>query len=164
MHISVAEGSVMFSTVVGAATLVLVALVMGASFSHALEMPPKMAASGPFWVSCQQNLYRLYRFVVGPAEATAALVVTTFVYFDFVWAGFYAMLIAAISLILAFLVWIAVTERANREIDGWRPEKPPNNWMRWRAQWEYSHLARFGLHLIALASLVVGLLMQIRQG
>ena len=59
----------MFSTVVGAVTLVLVALVMGASFSHALEMPPKMAASGPFWVSCQQNLYRLYRLVVGRRSA-----------------------------------------------------------------------------------------------
>jgi hypothetical protein len=154
----------MFSTVVSAATLVLVALVMGASFSHALEIPPKMAASGPFWVSCQQNIYRLYRLVVGPAEATAALVVTTFVYFDFVWAGFYATLIAAISLILAFLVWIVVTERANREISRWRPENPPTNWMRWRAQWEYSHLARFGLHLTGLASLVVGLLMQIPHG
>jgi hypothetical protein len=29
----------------------------------------------------------------------------------------------------------------------------PSDWAAWRRQWEYSHLARFGLHLLAFGSL-----------
>ena len=153
----------MLLTVLHAAMVVLVALVMGASFSHVLEMPPKMAASGQFWVNCQHILYRYYRFVAGPAEIAALLITAGFVYFGLGRSGSYATVIAVISLIFALILWMMMTEPANRQIAKWNPERLPADWARWRTRWEYSHLIRFALHLVALVSLLVRLLMQVRQ-
>jgi len=153
----------MFSIVLYAATIVLVALVMGASFSHALEMPPKMAASGQFWVSCQHTLYRYYRFIAGPGEIAAVLITAAFSYLDVGRPGFSATLIAAVGLILALIVWLVATEPANRQIATWKVDDLPANWTKWRTQWEYSHITRFVLHLIALLSLLIGVLIGVRQ-
>ncbi len=77
--------------------------------------------------------------------------------------GFYATLIAVVGLILARIVWLIVTEPANRQIAKWKSEDLPANWTKWRTQWEYSHITRFVLHLIALVSLLIGVLIQVRQ-
>ena len=149
-------------TAVHVATVLLVALVMGTTLAHALEMPAKMRVSGSFWVECQ-HLYRFFRYIGGPIEVAAVLISAALAYFTFGRATFGASLIASILLIIAFVVWAVVTERVNRQVAKWTAADIPRDWERWRTRWEYSHLVRFLLHFVAFVSSVVATLLHVRQ-
>ena len=153
----------MFLTAMHVATVFLVALVMGTTLAHALEMPTKMRVSGSFWVECQHTLYRFFRYIAGPIEVAAVLISAVLVYFTFGQATFGASLVTSILLIAAFIVWAVVTERVNRQVAKWTATDIPRDWERWRTQWEYSHLVRFLLHFIAFASSVLAALMHVQQ-
>ena len=153
----------MSSTAMHVATVLLVALVMGTTLAHALEMPAKMRVSGSFWVECQHTLYRFFRYIGGPIEVAAVLISAALAYFTFGRATFGASLIASILLIIAFVVWAVLTERVNRQVAKWTAADIPRDWERWRTRWEYSHLVRFLLHFVAFASSVVATLMHARQ-
>jgi hypothetical protein len=148
----------MFLTAMHVATVLLVALVMGTTLAHALEMPAKMRLSGSFWVECQHTLYRFFRYIAGPIEVAAVLISAALAYFTFGRAAFGASLVASILLIIAFVVWAVVTERVNRQVAKWTAADIPWDWERWRTQWEYSHLVRFLLHFVAFVSSLVAAL------
>src|SRR5215510_74023 len=61
-------------------TVVLVALTMGMTFIHVLQMHSKMAMSGPLWLTLQHNLYSAYRTIGGPLEIGAMLSVAMLAY------------------------------------------------------------------------------------
>jgi hypothetical protein len=71
----------MFLTAMHVSTVLLVALVMGTTLAHALEMPAKMRVSGSFWVECQHTLYRFFRYIAGPIEVAAVLISAALAYF-----------------------------------------------------------------------------------
>jgi hypothetical protein len=153
----------MFLTAMHFSTALLVALVMGTTLAHALEMPAKMHVSASFWVDCQHTLYRFFRYVAGPIEIAAILIAAALAYFSFGSAAFAASLVASILLIIAFLVWASVTERVNRQVAKWTAADIPLDWEQWRARWEYSHLVRFVLHLGAFVPSVVAALLHGQQ-
>jgi hypothetical protein len=78
----------MFLTAMHFTTALLVALVMGTTLAHALEMPAKMPVSASFWVDCQHTLYRFFRYVAGPIEVAAVLISAALAYFTFSRAAF----------------------------------------------------------------------------
>ena len=102
-------------TALHVATVFLVALVMGTTLAHALEMPAKMRVSGSFWVECQHTLYRFFRYIAGPIEVAAVLISAVLAFFTFGLATSGASLVTSILLMVAFIVWGVVTERVNRQ-------------------------------------------------
>jgi hypothetical protein len=150
-------------TALHVATVFLVALVMGTTLAHALEMPAKTRVSGSFWVECQHTLYRFFRYIAGPIEVAAVLISAVLAFFSFGRATSGASLVTSILLIAAFIVWAVVTERVNRQVAKWTVANIPPDWERWRTQWEYSHLVRFLLHFVAFASSLVAALIHVRR-
>ena len=142
------------------AATVLAALLMGTSFSHVLQMGPKMRVDGAQWLRYQHTLYRCYASVGGAVEAgalLATLVVAWLVHDEgpaFPLATFAALLLAAAF----FGVWICVTRVVNRRTERWSEAALPADWQRWRARWEYSHAARFALQLLGFVALLCALL------
>ncbi|HYS11671.1 MAG TPA: hypothetical protein VEN28_00045 [Burkholderiaceae bacterium] len=150
----------MNSLIWSAAALALVALLVGTTFGHVLEMPVKMKSDGRRWVSYQQTLYPYFASVGGAIEMAAIVGAALIAWFlrdetDL----FYLALAATVMLALAFFViWIFVTNATNRRTATWSESALPDDWERWRTQWEYSHAARFVLQLLAFLALAYALL------
>jgi hypothetical protein len=54
-------------------TLVLVALLLGTMFGHALEMPMKMNVDGRLWMTFQHTLYPYFAYIGAPIEIGAII-------------------------------------------------------------------------------------------
>ena len=57
-----------------------------------------------------------------------------------------------------FIVWLGFTNPVNVRTATWTPDTIPPDWTRWRTQWEYSHVVRFVLHLLAFCALLTMLM------
>lgn len=137
-------------------TLIFVALVMGTTFAHALEMPAKMRVPGPVWLTFQHTLYANFATVGGVVEIGSMVTAIALAYRQrrspaaFRWTA-----VAALCLVIAFaVVWVGFTNPVNQRTAVWTPQSMPMDWERWRSQWEISHVVRFALHLAAFAALV----------
>jgi hypothetical protein len=144
--------------------------LLGASYSERITFqlrtsaspPPALLTTGRPRVKCASSSHFV---VVNPtftrtvifddSEGAAVLIGAALAYFSFGQAAFGAYTIASALLIIAFVVWVVVTERVNRRVAKWTAADLPRDWERWRTRWEYSHLVRFLLHFIAFALLVV---------
>lgn len=146
-------------------TLILVALSLGMSFCHALELLPKMSYNGSLYVTLQNSLYLLFGppgpgAFIEPGAVLAALVLLFLVRKRR--PAFPLTLIASVCLLLAFpIIFFLFIEPVNVVFRNATPASVPVDWMRLRNQWEYSHAARFVLQLIAFSALVLSVLMEI---
>ena len=140
--------------------VVLAALLMGTSFSHVLEMGPKMQADGVQWLGYQHTLYRRFATVGGAIEAAAVLatIVVAWLVREEGPAFPLAMLAALMLAAAFFVVWIFVTNAVNRRTAAWTEAALPADWPRWRARWEYSHAVRFALQFLGFVALLCALL------
>ncbi|RAM47977.1 MAG: DUF1772 domain-containing protein [Hapalosiphonaceae cyanobacterium JJU2] len=145
-------------------TITLTALTMGTSFAHVLELPAKMNYDAALWTTLQQSLYWGFGHIGGYVEAAtvflAAPVLTFLVRkhrpaFQWTLAG---MICFALAFFVVFLVF---TEPMNREIFQWTAQSVPAAWTQVRNQWEYSHVARFVLHLMGLGAFLISVLVEI---
>ena len=143
-----------------AAVLTLAALLMGTTFAHVLEMPAKFKADSQHWVSYQNTLYRAFASVGGVLEIAAILGAA-----GLAWMlrgsglAFLLAFFAALMLAIAFFgVWIFVTNPVNRRVAAWSEADAPQDWQHWRTQWEFSHAARFAMHLLAFVAMLFALL------
>ena len=142
------------------AAVVLAALLMGTSFSHVLEMGPKMRADGAQWLGYQHTLYRRFASVGGAIEA-AALLATLIVAWLVREEGpaFPLAMVAALLLAAGFFgVWVFFTNSVNRRTARWSAASLPADWQRWRARWEYSHAVRFALQFVGFVALLSAVL------
>jgi len=127
----------------------------GALFAHLLELPNKLALSGPLWLAVQQSLYRGWGPVLGPFEVGAV---------GFTWVlvfmlrgqdlAFNRALTAAICLSLLLAAFFLVVRPVNLAFAAWTPQTLPADWQRYRLQWELGHAGRAVLGAISLASLI----------
>jgi len=142
--------------------VVLAALLMGTSFSHVLEMGPKLRADGALWLSYQHTLYRCFASVGGVIEVSAVLatVVVAWLVREEGPAFPLAMLAASMLAAAFFGVWILITNAVNRRTARWTETALPADWRRWRARWEYSHAARFALQFLGFVALLCALLVR----
>jgi hypothetical protein len=147
-------------------TLVLVAIVMALSLSHALEYPGKLRLGEKDYRVVQAIYYPGFTF--GGASEPAAIVVT-FVLLLLTpgVAAFWLTLAALIALIAIQAVFWLVTQPVNKH---WlKGEKlsgtgraffgaggnVEGDWTALRDRWEYSHIARAALATIAFVLLLV---------
>ena len=133
----------------------LVALILGLAFAHAMEVPGKLRLDGPTWLIVQQNLYIGF----GPAAAVMEPLGILFTWIlVFMLRGhrsaFRLVLLAAVRTTTGLVVWalVGVTdERAARWMG--MPATLPPDWTACRDQWELGHAihaALFGAALCAL--------------
>ena len=145
-------------------TLILVALLLG-TFGHALEMPMKMNVDGRLWLTFQHTLYAYFAYIGAPIEigSIVSLAILSFKVRHHPPSS-YLVLAATVCVAAAFfVVWLGFTNPVNAQTAKWTADTIPPDWMEWRRQWEYSHLARFVLHFIGFGALVLSLLAKIPQ-
>lgn len=146
-------------------TILLTALLTGATFCHTLELPAKMHYSATLYLTLQKSLYWMF----GPQGVGASIevgaVVTTLVLAFLVRKrrpAFFLTLAATGCLLIAFpVLFFLFNSPVNAVWSGvTTPESIPSDWTRLRDQWEYSHAVRFGLHLLALSALVLSVILE----
>ncbi|NCJ07898.1 DUF1772 domain-containing protein [Synechococcales cyanobacterium C] len=145
-------------------TILLSALALGMAFCHALELPAKMQYPAELYITVQNTLYVAFGppaigafiEIATPLAAIALAVLSRKHRPAFQW-----VLVAVVLILLAFpVLFFAFTEPANVIFREATPNSIPTNWEQLRAQWEYSHLARFFCHLIAFSALVMSVLVE----
>ena len=147
--------------------LILVALLMGTSFAHVLEMPAKMQYDAALYVTLQKTLYVEWGppnfggfLEPGAIIATAVLVFLVRRRRRSLWL----VLAAMTCLLLAFpVVFFSLVNPSNLAFRSSTPASPPADWMRLRALWEYGHATRFALHLAAFSALATSVVAEIQK-
>ena len=142
--------------------LLLVALTLGMTFCHVMEIAGKLRLDGAAWLTVQHNLYVAFG-VVGAAIEVLAIVLT--------WVT--ALMVrgrrpaarwtlAAAACVTAGLgVWFALVAPMNAALSGWTPETLPADWTSYRNQWEIGHAVHAALFGLGFGALVVALLAEI---
>jgi hypothetical protein len=147
--------------------VLLVALLMGTSFAHVLELPAKMQYDGALYVTLQKTLYVEW----GPPNfggflEPGAILATILLAFAARQQrpAFWLTLIAVVSLLLAFpVVFFWLVNPANAAFRDSTAAALPADWVGWRERWEYGHAIRFALHLMGFAALLLSTLTVGRQ-
>lgn len=132
---------------------------MGLEFAHLLELPAKMQYGPAMYVRVSQGLYPYFAYVGGPLEILAVGSTIALCVLLRRRPGFGSALVAAGCTVAALAVWFAIVQPANVELGSWTPGSVPEDWQRWRAQWEYGHAAGFALLFLAHA-LLAGVLLR----
>jgi hypothetical protein len=139
--------------------LLLVALTLGMTFSHALEYPGKAKLDGVEWLTVQHNVYLAFGVVGAIIEVTAIL--TTWIVFAQIRSWKLARvltLLAALCSTAALGVWFGWVDPVNTALNAWTPENLPDNWTTFRDRWEAGHAVSAALFLLAFSALVVAIL------
>jgi hypothetical protein len=158
------ENSIMFLKIWRFVTIIFAALVMGTSFAHTLELPAKINYDAALWTTLQQSLYWGFGNIGGYFEAATVFLAAPVLTFlvrkrrpAFQWT-----LVGTICFAFAFfVVFLMFTEPMNREFAQWTLQSIPADWTQVRNQWEFSHMARFVLHLTGLSALLISVLVEI---
>jgi hypothetical protein len=144
--------------------LLLAALSLTMESAHVLELPQKMQYDAQLYAAVNTTLYKYFAVIGGIYQigSIAAAGLLAWVVrkrgLSFGWTLF-----GALSLLLAFVVWLAVVAPVNGQIsDAVRmaPDSVPALWMALRSRWEYGHAAGFVLQLIGLSALIVSVLVE----
>jgi len=136
------------------AELVLAALVLGTTFAHVLELPPRIQLDPALWVELTRPdaLYRWFGVIGGPLEGALVVVATVVA----VRTRRRAFLASALAFAAALATWIMVVAPANAAIGAWTALPADVRW--WQLRWEIGHAASFALVLAGYVVLVIGAL------
>lgn len=134
-----------------AVSLLSTALTTGMSFAHAIELTGKRAYDGALWWHLASTLYRPWWGRAGHLEGVALLAVPTTAVLQRNRRPAGPLTAAAAGCLLLnpgiFWGYVRPTNLATFRAT---PEELPADWRELRDRWEYGHLARFVLHLLAL--------------
>jgi hypothetical protein len=139
--------------------LLLVALTLGMTFSHALEYPGKAKLDGAEWLTVQHNVYLAFGVVGAIIEVTAIL--TTWIVFAQIRSWKLARvltLLAGLATTAALGIWFGWVDPVNTALKAWTPATMPDNWMSFRDRWEAGHAVSAILFGLAFSALVVAIL------
>jgi hypothetical protein len=140
-------------------SLVFVALILGLTFAHVLEIPGKLRLAGPDWLTVQQNLYVGFGTVGAVVEVLAILLAWAVALMARDRRPALRWSLGAASCISAGLVaWALLVAPMNAALAGWTPETLPPDWRGYRNQWEAGHAIHFALFLLGFAALVIAIL------
>ncbi|BAU47742.1 hypothetical protein SVA_1167 [Sulfurifustis variabilis] len=142
-------------------TLVLLALVLGVSFSHALQAAPKATLAGFFFLDIHHVLLSRYGTVMGTIEVAAlvlALVSLALVRRER--PPFVANLVSVVALAVMLLVWAVFIYPINQEVATWTAVALPADWEQYRDRWHLWHAIRTGLALVAFGAFAISLLVE----
>jgi hypothetical protein len=143
-------------------TILLVALTLGLSFAHTLEIPAKMLYEGDLYMTIQRTLYAASTppnigGFVEPAAIIATVILCVAVRRRK--RAFWLTATAAVALLLAFpVVYFIFVEPVNEILR--TTSAIPANWTELRIHWETGQAARGLLQLIALSLLLLSVLFE----
>jgi hypothetical protein len=136
--------------------LLLVVLVFGLSWCHAMEMYGKLRLAGTEWLEVQHNLYVAFGVPVGATIEIAAILTSWWLWLRIrvrrpaaAWT-----LAAALCTTLGLAAWFWLVAPMNDIIAGWTPQTLPADWTAVRNRWEAGqalHALLFGLGFAALS-------------
>ncbi len=140
-------------------SLLLVALTLGMTFAHVMEIPGKLRLDGATWLTVQHNLYVAFG-VVGAVIEVLAIVLTWLLVLivrqrrPAVWWT----LAAAVCVSAGLADWFLLVAPMNAALSVWTPETLPADWTRYRNQWETGHAIHAGFFALGFSALVLALL------
>lgn len=144
-------------------TIMLVALSMATVFCHLMEMPAKLNMDAGLWLTLLQTLYPPMFGTVGGAFEVGGLVATLVL--AFAMRGHGAALgltvTAAACIAVAHAIFWLLIAPVNAALVPLTPDTLPPDFGGLRDRWEYSHAVRAALQVIALASLVLSVLLDV---
>ncbi len=158
-------------------SVILVAVVVTTALAHALELPGKMRLDREAYLTVQRIYYPGFT-IAGFGEVLAPLAVAVLLFLTpSESADFWLTLVALLGLVGVQAVYWMVTHPANKfwlqgealgragsaffssdptGRSGVQTEtRPTAEWTDLRDRWEYSHVARAGLALVSLITLVI---------
>jgi hypothetical protein len=142
-------------------TIVLTALLMGATFCHVLESPAKMRYPAELYLTLHRTLYVAF----GPPnigvfiEIGAILAAVMLVFLTRKRQPAFRLTLAGAAFLVAGLaVYFAFVEPANVAMKAMSLDSAPADWTRRRDQWEYGHMARFIFHLLGFSALSLSII------
>ncbi len=141
-------------------SLLLVALTLGLTFAHVMEIPGKLRLDGASWLTVQHNLYIAFG-VVGAAIEVLAIVLTWLLVLMLRGRrpALWRTLVAAVAVSAGLVDWYLLVSPMNAALSGWTPATLPADWTSTRDQWEIGqaiHAALFGLGFSALVIALLG--------
>lgn len=142
-------------------SLLLVALTLGMTFCHVMEIAGKLRLDGPQWLAVQHNLYVAFGLVGALIEVLAILLTWLLAYRvrrrrpAFAWT-----LAAAVCATAGLAVWFLLVAPMNAALGGWTPATLPPDWTAYRNQWEIGHAIHAALFGLAFGALVIALLVE----
>ncbi len=146
-------------------SLLLVALTLGMTFAHVMEIPGKLRLDGATWLAVQHNLYVAFG-VVGAAIEVLAILVTWLLLLMVRGRRPAARwtLLAAISVTAGLADWFLLVAPMNAALGVWTPETLPADWTRYRDQWELGHAIHAALFGLGFSALAIALLAETPGG
>jgi len=145
-------------------TLMLAALALTMESAHVLELPQKMYYDPLMYAAVNGSLYRYFAIVGGVYQVGSIVAAGALAFLvrrrtpSCAWT-----LTGALSLLLAFCIWLGVVAPVNGAVgEALRsaPDSVPALWTALRHRWEYGHAAGFVVQLIGLAALVISVLVE----
>lgn len=135
--------------------ILLAALAMGMHFAHVLELAPKLEWDIVLYLPVQTSLYKLFGSI-GPVLEVGALIVISLLAYRLRGQGriFNLTAFSAGMILLALITWVLFVLPANGHITQWQVDVFPDDWTRWRDQWQFGQAGIFFLHLIGFSALI----------
>jgi hypothetical protein len=149
------------SRVLWFAGLVLVALIFGLAFAHAMELPGKLRLDGPTWLTVQQNLYIGFGPLAAVVEPLGVAVTWLLAWRLWRRRGFAIAVAAALCVSVGLVEWALIVAPMNTRLNAWTTATLPADWTACRDQWEFGHILHailFGAAFCLLASLSAGVM------
>ena len=140
--------------------LLSTAVALGPALAHLLELPNKIDLARSDYFTVQQ-IYRGWSLLGGLllVEFVSLIAVVLYARADKRMRN--AALVALLCLVGAQLLFWVFTYPANAATENWTVQ--PENWRELRQRWEFSHAGGAVLQLIAMASLIAGVVGRHRQ-
>jgi hypothetical protein len=145
-------------------TAFLGALSMGMHLAHALELGPKLAWPAELYIQVQTSLYVMFG-TIGPIFEVGTLIMASIL--ALMLRGrrpaFQLTLVEVGAVVASLIVWLVWVMAANTHINAWAASGVvPDDWARWRDQWQIAQTATFFLHIIGLSALWWSFLLETR--
>lgn len=155
----------------------LMALTLGLSWCHVVQIPPQLSWSGPFWVTVIQSLYSTFGLAGGLTWIGSILSLWFLVFLVrkrrpvFWWT-----LAAAVLMIVELPIAWTFIGPVNAVLMGWAPQAPltdaaaylnhyeqtlPSDWLSYRTRWETGHAVSAALEALAFGALLVAVVKQL---
>jgi hypothetical protein len=152
----------MWLRVIRVLVVMLAALSLSFGLGHLMQVPARMAWDQYLWVgsTVQGGFYSLSGPLGALIEVTTliALIVLAVLLRRHGVGSFALTAIAAVLFATGLLFWWILVYPVNVQLAKWVNGPVPENWVEWRAIWEWGQAANGLLQLLGFAALVASLL------
>jgi hypothetical protein len=143
------------------AAIVFVALSLGASFAHLLELPAKLQLTGDRYLAVQQ-IYRYFGAIAAVLEIGSLVLLIVVVVLGWHRPARHLTVFALTVFAASLVTWAVGVSPVNTVFASW-VGGPPVHWTDARDRWEWGHVAVFGLKLVSFTMLITAMLRSYRD-